>query len=64
MGCRVGSGGGVTWWRERSRKDEWTGSAEEDGGSTGGATGMRVKKKRVCNEGDREVNSHTETELS
>lgn len=24
MGCWVGSGGGVTWWRERSRNDEWT----------------------------------------
>lgn len=29
MGCRVGSGEGVTWWRERSRTDEQTGSADE-----------------------------------
>lgn len=52
-------------WRERMRKDEWPGSAEEDEGSTEKVTGMTVKEKRErCNEGDREVNSHTKTELS
>lgn len=49
--CTWDVGGGVTWWRERSRKDEWTGSAGEDvcvwgGGGTGKVTGMTVEEKR------------------
>lgn len=44
MGCRVGSGERVTWWRERSRRDEWTGSAEKDGGRAG--RGDRYESER------------------
>lgn len=46
------------------KKDEQPGSAEQEGGSTGEAAGRRVKEKERCNEGDKEVNSHTEKELS
>lgn len=49
------------------REDERAGNVGRDGGRVGGGGKRQVaerKRGERCNEGDREVNSHAETELS
>lgn len=47
------------------REDERAGNVGRDGGRAGGKRQVAERKREErCNEGDREVNSHAETELS